>query len=80
MSENKKIIVKVQQSLSPGPQQMLIYDPTREFMYEGPLSPEVKEMLNGRAKAYYMAELVPNKKPKGTFRIAIIEEAEEQSW
>lgn len=79
MSKNKQIIVKVQRSLSPKGK-MLIYDETREYFFEGTFTDEVRQLLNGKAKAYFHAELVPNKTPKGTFRISITQKAGDQPW
>lgn len=84
-------MIKVQQSLAqhdpddsdPGTQ-ILVYDQEREFMYQGPIPNELKELMGDRPKIYCNAELLPelddNGQPDGTFRFAIIEETEDQSW
>lgn len=88
---NKECIVKVQQSLAhhdpnnpDAGQQVLVYDEEREFMYEGPLPDELKELMGDRPKVYCKAELVPDldqeKQPTGTFKFAIVEEVEAQPW
>lgn len=93
MSEikNKSCVIKVQQSLAhydpnnpDAGTQILVYDKDRDFMYEGPIPNELKALMGERPKIYCNAMLLPelddNGQPDGTFRFAIIEETEDQSW
>lgn len=53
--------------------QVLIYDESREHLYQGDLTDDVKEMLGDKSKAYYNAEI------RGT-EFTIFNEVEQQDW
>jgi hypothetical protein len=72
------MIVKIQQSLfdSTGATSVMIYDETREFMYQSYKPEEVVpivELLGERPKAYFKAEVVDTK-------FNILEEVEAPDW
>ena len=70
------MIVKVQLSLlsSAGKEQMLIYNEDRSVRYEAPADPKIKDLMGGRLKAYFTAELRPDGK------LALGGEAMPQTW
>lgn len=72
------MIVKIQQSLfnSEGNKSILVYDESKEFMYQTDNPEEVNpivELLGDRSKAYFNAEIVDTR-----FQIDI--EVEEPGW
>ena len=69
------MIVKIQQQLGGNttPQQMLVYDKSRDYLWEGDITPEVKKFLKGRDKAYFNAKVVNTK-------FEIHEEVKTQNW
>ena len=72
------MIVKIQQSLfsSEGVKSVMIYDETREFMYQTDNPEEtasIVELLGDRSKGYFNAEIVDTK-------FNILDEVEEQEW
>lgn len=52
-------LVKIQASLASnaGYQSMLMYDESRSLMVEREIMPEIKKLLKGRPKAYFMVEI-----------------------
>jgi hypothetical protein len=86
--ENKKCVVKVQQSLAHNipdeGTQVFVYDKEKDFMYQGPMPDELQKIIGNRPKIYCNAELMPNLddegQPLGTFQFAIMGEVEEQPW
>jgi len=65
------MIVKVQQALNDN--KVLVYNEDRSIFWEGKMSKEVKEKMNGRTKGYFNAEMIDTK-------VSINEEVEEQGW
>lgn len=62
MAETKTFVVKIQQSLAGNNgKRMLAYNKDRSISFEDTLSKEVKELLNGRPKAYFNAAIVNTK-------------------
>jgi len=55
------MIVKVQMSLfsSDGTPRCLIYNETRSFQYEGGVNEDMVETMDGRAKAFFEADMGP---------------------
>lgn len=53
-----RMIIKIQRSLATTEkeQQMLVYDQSREFEYEGPITVEVAALLGREPKGYFIAE------------------------
>jgi hypothetical protein len=71
------VIVKVQVSLfAPGScvSVVLIYDKQRKFTWQGALTEELKELMNGRVKAFFVASL------DDRMRFLLNEEAAWQTW
>lgn len=72
------MIVKVQIEISrhapglPGPQ-MLVYDKTGEIEFEGLAPPAVLDLMGGRPKVFFTAEVIENK-------IELQDEAPWQEW
>jgi len=79
-------IVKIQRSLagSTDEEQVLIYDKTKEFLYEGPLTGDVNRFMGEDDKVYGECSLLPNKdkegKDLGTFRFSLIHRVKDQEW
>lgn len=69
------MIVKVQISLasSDNKKQMLVYNKSRNVMYEDAASPEILKLIRNRPKAYFNAEVVNTK-------IVLDDEVEQQNW
>jgi hypothetical protein len=70
------MIIKIQQSqfTTTKTKQMLIYNEDRSLFHEDELSKEVEEVLNGRPKAYFEAEI--NKYGA----LSILKEVDEPNW
>lgn len=78
-------IVKIQRSLGGNVKEtmMLIYDETREFMYEGPITPDVDSFIGDEDKVYAECALTPNLtdgKPNGTYKFSLITPVNDQEW
>lgn len=74
-SNMEPLIVKVQLSTSTteGERQVLVYDKSRKYQYQTAATPEILELMNGRLKVFFTAEMVGS-------QIAIGEEVEDQDW
>lgn len=48
-----QVIVKVQISQNDEGQHVLIYPEDRRFIYQGPATPEIVNLLGGRPKAFF---------------------------
>lgn len=72
---SKEVIVKVQLSLasSDGAQSVLVYDEERVHVWEGEVSDDVREAMDGEPKKYFLADV---SQPI----IRLIEEVEAQGW
>ena len=68
------MIIKVQISVLSSAERVLIYDKHRRFTYEGEATPEIKELLAGRPKAFFHAMIDDQK------RFEIDGEALWQEW
>lgn len=57
------MIVKVQQSIltTEENKQVLIYDKTRKYIWQGDITPEVQELLGTKPKIYFNADIINNK-------------------
>lgn len=79
-------VVKIQRSLagSSDEDMMLVYDETREFTYEGPLTGDVARLMEDDVKIYAEAALIPNLdkdgNADGTFRFSVVHIIEDQEW
>lgn len=75
-------IVKVQISLvtSDGSTRMLIYSKLSSIMYEGLATQDILDVMNGRPKAYFEAELVSDPDNGNKSRIKLIKEVKTQNW
>ena len=89
MAKKKKfLIVKLQLSVATNAEvrQMLIYDKTRNYMYQGDVTPEVLETMEPKdksysfQKAYFKAHLVPDPKDNSKVRICLDEFVDPQPW
>lgn len=81
MSTGIPMVVKVQRSLTPsGPTEVLVYDSTRKYRYQGDLTPELDKMFGNRLKLYCLAMLVPNEDEPDSYHFSLTQEVEEQSW
>jgi hypothetical protein len=49
----RPIIVKVQRSITPNSDTVLIYDEKRTFIHQYPLTNYIEERLNGKLKGYF---------------------------
>jgi hypothetical protein len=74
-SNMEPLIVKVQLStdITADHRQVLVYDKSRKHQYQMVATPEILELMNGRLKAFFTAEMIGS-------RIAIGEEVEPQDW
>lgn len=72
------MIVKIQRSLErfpPGPELMLVYDENMDFKFQEDMTPEVREALKGRPKAYFSIDY-----SELSGEMTIIKEVEPQNW
>lgn len=68
------MIIKIQQPpITTGKPQMLMYNEDRSFMFQSDLSKDIRNLLNGRNKAYFEAEMA------GT-ELNMLDEVEAQGW
>jgi hypothetical protein len=76
------MIVKVQisQFTSDGVKTMLVYDKSRKHEFEDVATKEVLEIMKGRPKLFFEAELVDDPQKKGAKRINITKETKWQNW
>lgn len=83
-------IIKVQLSIATNAEsrQMLIYDKSRKYLYQGDATPEIVELMqpaNGEyhfAKAYFDADLVPDPQPgrPEAVKFSITKWVDPQDW
>ena len=69
------MIVKMQLSTgtTAGSQQVLVYDKTREYVFESDATEDVRQLMKGRLKVYFAARM------NGS-QIEILDEVDEQDW
>lgn len=69
------MIVKVQQSIrtNAGTPQVLIYNKSRKYEYEGDLPKDLTEVLGRRLKVFFKAKIVDNK-------FELIKEVKDKNW
>ena len=70
-----EMIFKVQISLTSSDKKMhmLVYDKIKNYMYQAPVTPDVKQVMGNRIKAYFYGTIVNSK-------IQLGEEAPAQDW
>ena len=68
------MIVKVQMAFSTPAPRCLIYDKRHRFEFEGPASEDLLLIMNGRPKAFFLAEVTEQK------QFSLGREAQWQAW
>jgi hypothetical protein len=68
------MIVKVQVALFGSKPLCLIYDKRRKFEFHGPMTDDLKLLMGGRVKAFFMAEIDEQR------RFSLGKEATWQTW
>ena len=86
VTSDQIINVKVQRSLGGNNEEemVLIYDESRDFMYEGPMPADIRAKMGEKEKMYAEACLTPDRNDEGdltgTFKYSIIRLIEDQPW
>lgn len=73
--DKKRLIVKLQLSTGGNAKarQMLIYDKSRKYQFQSDASEEIIQLMNGRLKVFFYADIVDN-------QFGLGEEAPDQDW
>lgn len=69
-----EFVVKVQLPIEPPDGDVLIYDEPRDVLLQFPLDDEIRSVMHGELKAYFVARV----KPDGL--LELLREAPAQSW
>jgi hypothetical protein len=75
-------VVKVMKSVfeERQPPSVMVYDKDRTILYLAPLDDLICSLLGNRSKAYFFADLVPDKAKKGCYLVQLKTEAPPQYW
>lgn len=85
IKSEEMMIVKIQRSLggTEDEETMLIYDETREFMYQGPMIADVRRLMGEKEKIYAEAIINPNEDQADDLeasKFSIVHVIEDQEW